>query len=176
MLAVSRNPRVIGRTEVLKNSMIEIKGASHKGVPKGRNWPKNFVILYVALDKIIESQVTQAALKEKIVWTVVGKKYGFILKILRKRIEKNRTRMNANADFRNVFFELESWLSQMNSREEKETFLAEEDINKTEKSGASNRVSKIIKVGATFKKKFVQKSKEEKRSFIIKTNTRLFLR
>jgi hypothetical protein len=37
ILAVKRNPRVTGRTAVLKNSMIEIKGANHKGVPKGKN-------------------------------------------------------------------------------------------------------------------------------------------
>jgi len=37
MLAVKRNPSVTGRTDVLKNSIIEIKGANHKGVPKGRN-------------------------------------------------------------------------------------------------------------------------------------------
>lgn len=37
MFAVNRNPKVIGRTEVLKNSIIEINGASHNGVPRGRN-------------------------------------------------------------------------------------------------------------------------------------------
>lgn len=67
ILAVNRNPKVIGRTEVLKNSMIEIKGANHKGVPKGRNWAKNLVILYVNLEIIIVSHVSQEALKEKIV-------------------------------------------------------------------------------------------------------------
>lgn len=45
IFAVSRNPRVIGRTEVLKNSIIEMKGASHNGVPRGRNWAKNLEIL-----------------------------------------------------------------------------------------------------------------------------------
>lgn len=45
IFAVSRNPRVIGRTEVLKNSIMEINGASHSGVPRGRNWAKNFEIL-----------------------------------------------------------------------------------------------------------------------------------
>ncbi len=74
MLAVSRKPKVIGRTAVLKNSIIEIKGASHKGVPKGRNWAKNLNVLYVNLDRITESQVSQAAPNEKIMWTVEGKK------------------------------------------------------------------------------------------------------
>jgi hypothetical protein len=32
------------------------------------------VILYVSLEIMIASQVNQEALKEKIVWTVVGKK------------------------------------------------------------------------------------------------------
>ena len=54
--------------------MIEINGANHKGVPKGRNWAKKFFILNTILDRIIESQVSQAALIEKIVWTVEGKK------------------------------------------------------------------------------------------------------
>lgn len=45
MLAVSRNPKVTGRTAVLKNSIMEIKGASHKGVPKGRNCAKNLNVL-----------------------------------------------------------------------------------------------------------------------------------
>jgi hypothetical protein len=74
ILAVSRKPRVTGRTAVLKNSIIEIKGASHKGVPKGRKWAKNFFGLKVILERIIANQVNQAALKEKIVWTVEGKK------------------------------------------------------------------------------------------------------
>lgn len=74
ILAVKRNPRVTGRTAVLKNSMIEIKGANHKGVPKGKNWPKNLKVLNVSLDKIIVSHVNQAALIEKIIWTVEGKK------------------------------------------------------------------------------------------------------
>lgn len=92
-MAVNRNPKVIGRTEVLKNSIIEINGASHNGVPSGRNWAKNLVILNVNLEIIIVSHVIQEALREKIVWTVVGKKYGFILAILRNRIEKKMARI-----------------------------------------------------------------------------------
>lgn len=74
IFAVSRNPKVIGRTAVLKNSIIEIKGASHKGVPKGRNWAKNLNVLNVSLDRITDNQVSQAAPNEKIIWTVEGKK------------------------------------------------------------------------------------------------------
>jgi hypothetical protein len=37
MLAVKRKPKVIGRTDVLKNSIIEINGANQRGVPNGRN-------------------------------------------------------------------------------------------------------------------------------------------
>jgi hypothetical protein len=67
IFAVSRNPKVTGRTEVLKNSIIEIKGANHKGVPRGKNCARNLVILYVSLEIMIASQVNQEALKEKIV-------------------------------------------------------------------------------------------------------------
>jgi hypothetical protein len=67
IFAVSRKPKVIGRTEVLKNSIIEINGANHRGVPRGRNCPKNLDNLNVILEIITANHVIQAALREKIV-------------------------------------------------------------------------------------------------------------
>ena len=115
MFAVSRKPRVIGRTEVLKNSIIEINGANHKGVPRGRNWPKNLDSLNVILEIITANQVIQAALREKIVWTVVGNKYGFILIMFKNKIEKNKVRMKGKENFKKIFLEFLSCPSQTNS-------------------------------------------------------------
>lgn len=100
IFAVSRNPKVTGRNTVLKNSIIVMKDANHKGDPRGRNWAKNLKGWKVLLDITIANQIIQAAVKEKIVWTVDGKKYGFILKILRKRIVKNSTVMKDAINFK----------------------------------------------------------------------------
>lgn len=87
-----------------------MKGANHNGVPKGRNWPKNLKVLNVNLDKIIVNHVNQAALIEKIMWTVDGKKYGFILKILRNKIEKNNDKIKEEINFKKNLLEfLNCW-------------------------------------------------------------------
>lgn len=113
----------MGRTLVLKNSMIEMKSANHRGVPKGRNWAKNLNVLYVILDKIIDNQVSHAAPREKIIWTVEGKKYGFILKMLRNKIVKNKVKIKEETNLRYVFLEFWSWKDQKYSNWEDKVFL-----------------------------------------------------
>lgn len=167
ILAVSRNPRVIGRTEVLKNSIIEIKGANHKGVPKGRNCPRNFDNLNVILEIITANHVIQAALNEKIVWTVEGKKYGFILIIFKNRIEKNNVKINGKENFKNIFLEFLSWFNQTNSSCEIIFFLILLLKKDTDIEGIRNSDRRIIPVGKKLRNWFVAKSKEENKSFII---------
>lgn len=167
IFAVSRNPRVIGRTEVLKNSMIEINGASHKGVPKGRNCPKNFDVFDNILEKITVNHVSQAALSEKIVCTVVEKKYGFILMMFRNRMEKNSTKMKEKASFKWSLLVPLSCSDQTDSNmENKETFF-EDLMWENEKAGVNKSRSRIIPVGKILRNWFVAKSKEENRSFIM---------
>lgn len=147
IFAVSRKPRVIGRTEVLKNSIIEMNGASHRGVPRGRNWPKNLDNLNVILEIITASQVIQAALKEKIVWTVVGKKYGFILIIFKNKIEKNKVKIKGKENFKKIFLEFLSCPSQTNSNCDIIFFLTLVLKKEADIEGIRNNANRIIPVG-----------------------------
>ncbi len=144
-----------------------MNGASHKGVPSGRNCAKNLEILKVILEIIIVSQVSHAALKEKIVWTVVGKKYGFILAMFRNRIEKKIVKIYLKAAFKKTLLDPLNWRNQINSNIEKDAFFKEDLRWVEENSGTKSKDNKIILVGETLRNEFVAKSKEENKSFII---------
>lgn len=68
ILAASRKDKVIGRTKVLRVSIITRKGFNHIGAPEGRRWAANDLGLNVAPERIIISQIGKPKEKENKIW------------------------------------------------------------------------------------------------------------
>lgn len=68
ILAANRNDKVIGRTRVLRVSIITKKGFNHIGAPEGSKWAANEEGLKVAADKTIINQIGSPKAKEKRMW------------------------------------------------------------------------------------------------------------
>lgn len=75
--------------------------------------------------------------------------------------------MYLKAAFKNSLFEFLSCVNQVNSNKENGAFLTEERIYEEDNKGIIRRDNKIILVGKTLRNKFVEKSNEENKSFII---------
>ncbi len=86
---------------------------------------------------------------------------------MRNKIEKKTAKIYLKAAFKYTLFEFLSWENQVSSKRENGNFLVDDKKNVEEKKGIIKRERRTIPVGNILRNKFVEKSKEEKRSFII---------
>lgn len=87
--------------------------------------------------------------------------------MFKNKIEKKIAKIYLKAAFKNSLFEFLSCENQVNSNKENGAFLTEDKINVEDNKGIIRRDNKIILVGKMLRNKFVEKSKEENKSFII---------
>jgi hypothetical protein len=82
-------------------------------------------------------------------------------------MEKNNVKIKDKTNFKYKFLEFFNCPNQTNSNFENKFFFIDDLKYKEENKGIKNNANKIIADGMKSKKILVEKSKEEKRSFII---------